>query len=95
LKLSSVSGRPSFQSEQPFSSLLPRRRVASAVRSTTMLTRGVCRSMPTLRGVGSTAPTTPLATSPLPPSFSLAKTKIASPTAMRLPSYIVFCSANA
>ena len=37
----------------------------------------------------------PLAMRPGPPSFSLAKTKIRSPLAMRLPPYIVFCSLNA
>ena len=38
---------------------------------------------------------TPLAMRPGPPSFSLAKTKIVSPLAIRLPPYIVFCALNA
>jgi hypothetical protein len=38
---------------------------------------------------------TPLATRPGPPSSSLAKMKIGSPSATCLPPYIVFCARNA
>lgn len=37
----------------------------------------------------------PRAMRPCPPSFSLANTKIVSPSAMCLPPYIVFCAMNA
>jgi hypothetical protein len=39
--------------------------------------------------------TTPRAMRPCPPSFSLAKTKTVSPSAICLPPYIVFCAVNA
>ncbi len=39
--------------------------------------------------------TTPLAIRPGPPSFSLAKMKMVSPLAIRLPAYIVFCALKA
>ena len=48
-----------------------------------MLTRGVCRAIPLLFGSALAEVTTPLAI-----------TKIASPLAMRLPPYIVFCTLN-
>src|SRR5262249_37336773 len=60
-----------------------------------MLTRGVCRAIPRLLAIVRAEVTTPQAMRPGPPSFSLAKTKIASPLAMRLPPYIVFCALNA
>src|SRR5204863_3977509 len=94
-KLSSVSGRPSFQSEKRLSSLRPRRRFASAVRLMVMLTRGVCRAIPRFFAIALAEVTTPLAIRPDPPSFSLAKTKMVSPLAMCLPPYIVFCAVNA
>src|SRR5207237_734263 len=94
-KLSSVSGRPSFQSEKNFSSRRPRRRFASAVRLMLMLTRGVCLAIPRFFAIAFAEVTTPLAMRPGPPSFSLAKTKIVSPLAMCLPPYIVFCALNA
>jgi hypothetical protein len=56
-----------------------------------MLTRGVCRATPLFFAIASADVTTPRAMSPAPPSFSLAKMKIASPFAMRFPPYIVFC----
>ena len=59
-----------------------------------MLTRGVQRSAPGGFGRSSARLTTPLAISPRPTSFSLAKMKIASPIAMVLPPYIVFCAAK-
>jgi len=90
LKFSSVCGWPSCQSVKPLSSARPSGRFASAVRRTVTLTRGVWRSGPGARASASAAVTTPLATSPGPPSFSLAKTKRVSPSTMRLPPYIVF-----
>ena len=60
-----------------------------------MLTRGVCRAIPRFFAIALAEVTTPLATRPGPPSFSLAKTKIASPLAICLPPYIVFCALNA
>src|SRR4051812_25051023 len=59
-----------------------------------MLTRGVCRSMPGFLGVAFALVTAPHATSPAPPSFSLAKMKMTSPLAMCFPPYIVFASLN-
>src|SRR5215475_2426854 len=59
-----------------------------------MLTRGVCRAIPNFLAIALAEVTTPLATRPGPPSFSLAKMKIVSPLAMCLPPYIVFCSLN-
>jgi hypothetical protein len=73
----------------------PQAAIGDAVRLTVMLTRGVCRSMPGFRGVASAAVTMPRAIRPGPPSFSLAKTKMTSPLAMRLPPYMVFCPLNA
>ena len=46
-------------------------------------------------GIGVTDVTTPCAINPCPPSFSLANRKIMSPSAMRLPPYIVFWPSNA
>src|SRR5215831_20859043 len=60
-----------------------------------MLTRGACRAIPRLLGIGVAEVTRPRATRPGPPSFSLAKTKIVSPVLMYLPLYIVFCALNA
>src|SRR5262247_89001 len=59
-----------------------------------MLTRGVCRAIPLFLGMAVAEVTTPLAMRPGPPSFSLAKTKIVSPVAIRLPPYMVFCALN-
>src|SRR6266513_2481816 len=85
----------SLQSQKRFSSLRPRRRLASAVRLIVMLTRGVCRATPRFFAIALAEVTTPLAMRPGPPSFSLAKRKIVSPLAMCLPPYIVFCALNA
>src|SRR5215212_7612033 len=60
-----------------------------------MLTRGVWRATPPFFGSDLEEVTMPLAMRSGPPSFSLAKTKIASPLATRLPPYIVFCLLNA
>jgi hypothetical protein len=60
-----------------------------------MLARGVWRAMPRFFAIGLAEVTTPRAMRPAPPSFSPAKTKIASPLATRLPPYIVFCAVNA
>src|SRR5204862_6555190 len=57
-----------------------------------MLTRGVCRAIPRFFAIALAEVTTPLAMSPGPPSFSLAKTKMVSPGAMCFPPYIVFCA---
>src|SRR5437899_236243 len=89
--MSSVSRRPSFQSEKGLSSLRPRRRFASAVRLMVMLTRGVCRAIPRFFAIALAEVTTPLAMRPSPRSFSPAKTKMVSPLAMCFPPYIVFC----
>jgi hypothetical protein len=94
LKFSSVSGRPSFQSEKRLSSLRPKGRFATAVRLTVMLTRGVCRATLALFAIALAEVTTPEAMRPGPPSFSLENTKIASPSAMCLPPYIVFWALN-
>jgi hypothetical protein len=91
-EVGSVSGRPSFQSEKRLSSLRPKRRLATAVRLTVMLTRGFCRATQAFFAFGLAEVTTPLAMRPGPVSFSLANTKIVSPLAMRLPPYIVFCA---
>src|SRR5207248_6535764 len=58
-------------------------------------TRGVCLAIPRFFAMAFAEVTTPLAMRPGPPSFSLAKTKIVSPSAMCLPPYIVFCAGNA
>src|SRR5690606_4355443 len=50
--------------------------------------------MPGLRDVGTTEVTVPEAMRPEPPWFSLAKMKMESPRAIRLPPYIVLCSEN-
>src|SRR4029079_18171692 len=92
---SSVSGRPSFQFEKGLSSFLPRRLLTRAVRLMTMLTRGVCRTIPGFLGTALAEVTIPQATRPDPPSFSLAKMNIESPLAMCLPPYIVFCAGKA
>jgi len=53
------------------------------------LTRGVCRAILRFFVITLAEVMTPLAMRPGPPPFSLAKTKIRSPLAMRLPPYIV------
>src|SRR5206468_12420320 len=95
LKLSSVSGRSSFQLENGLSSFRPRRRFAAAARLTVMFTRGVCRAIRGFFAIALAEVTTPLAMRPGPPSFSLAKTKIVSPLPLRFPPYIAFCASNA
>src|SRR5690349_4585363 len=60
-----------------------------------MLTRGVCRAMPRFFAIDFAEVTMPRAMRPCPPSFSLANTKIVSPSAMLLPPYIVFCAGKA
>jgi hypothetical protein len=50
---------------------------------------------PRFYSIVSTEVTTPRAMSPYPPSFSLANTKTASPSAICLPPYIVFCAVKA
>src|SRR4051812_27465966 len=92
MKFNCVSGRPSFQFANGFSSCRPKRRFAVAVRLTVMLTRGVWRAIPGRLGTGSAEVTMPLAIRPTPPSFSLANTSTVSPAAMCLPPYIVLCS---
>src|SRR5690348_10938467 len=65
--------------------------LASFVRLTVMLTRGVWRSRSLRSGIALAEVTMPRAMRPEPPSDSLARTKITSPSAMCLPPYIVFC----
>ena len=65
---------------------------ADQVRRMVTLTRGVCRGRPGFFATGEADVTTPLAIKPEPPSFSLAKTKTVSPSAICLPPYIVFCA---
>jgi hypothetical protein len=57
--------------------------LASAVRLMVILTRGVYRAIPRFFAIALAEVTTPLATGPDPPSFSLAKTNIVSPLATR------------
>src|SRR5262245_30778650 len=59
-----------------------------------MLTRGVCLVSPGIFGVALADVTLPRAIRPCPPSFSLANTKMVSPSAICLPPYIVFCAVN-
>lgn len=58
-----------------------------------MVTRDVCRAIPGRFAIASAEVTTPCAMSPGPPVLPLARMKLVSPAAMRLPPYMVFWAA--